>query len=109
MRDQLVQRRVRERVVLHLDDGSPAGHAETDRTAEKAGLGERRVDAAIRPEAVSQPGRRAEHAPGAPDVLAEDHHVVVARELGVQRVVDRLDERELSHCGSSPAGRRTRA
>ena len=66
------------------------------------GLGERRVDAAVGAEAVEQPGGRAEDAAGAPDVLADHHHVRVALELGVQRVVDRLDERQLSHVRMFP-------
>ena len=36
-------------------------------------------------EAVAQPGRRAEDAAGAADVLAHHHHVVVALELDVER------------------------
>ena len=109
--DQLVEARIREGVVLHLADRLPAGHAEPDRAAEDPGLGERRVDAAVLAEAVAQPGRRAEDAAGAADVLAHDHHRVVARELDVERVVDRLDEEELSHPsprGGSAAGGRTR-
>src|SRR5206468_2908318 len=61
----------------------------------------------------------AEHAAGAPDVLAHHHHVRVAFELDVEPVVDRFDKGELSHRGSFaarrgragtiPAGQRTRA
>ena len=97
VRDQLVEARVREGVVLHLADRPPARHAEPDRAAEDARLRERRVDAALGAEAVEQPGGRAEDAAGAADVLAHDHHVRVAPELDVERVVDRLDERQLSH------------
>ena len=82
--DQLVEAGIRERVVLHLADRPPAGHAEPDRAAEDPGLGERRVDAAVLAEAVAQPGRRAEDAARAADVLAHDHHRVVARELDVE-------------------------
>ena len=95
MVDQLVEARVRECVVLHLDDRAPAGHAETDGGAEDPGLGERRVDAAVRAKPVAQPGRRPEDAPEAPDVLSENHHRLVSRELDVKGVVDRLDEEEL--------------
>ena len=98
MRDELVEARIGERVVLHLDDGAPAGHAEADRGAEDPGLRQRRVDAAIGAEAVVQTCGRAEHAAEAPDVLAEDDHRLVAGELDVQRVVDRLDEEELACC-----------
>ena len=48
------------------------------------------------PEPVAQARRRPEDAAEAPDVLADHHHRVVARELDVQRVVDRLDEEELA-------------
>ena len=109
MRDQLVEARIGERVVLHLDDRPPTRHAQADRRAEHARLGERRVDAPVGAEAVAQPGGGAEDAAGTADVLTEHHHVVVTCELGVQRVVDRLDERQLSHGACSPAGRRRRA
>src|SRR5205823_14415828 len=62
MGDQLVEAGIRERVVLHLADRPPAGHAEPDRAAEDPGLRERRVDAAVLAEALAQPGRRAEDA-----------------------------------------------
>ena len=82
--DQLVEAGIRERVVLHLADRPPAGHAEPDRAAEDPGLGERRVDAAVLAEALAQPGRRAEDAARAADVLAHHHHGVVAGELDVE-------------------------
>ena len=84
MRDQLVEARVAEGVVLHLAHRPQAGHAEPDRGAEDPGLRERRVDAAVGAEAVAQAGRRAEDAAGAPDVLAHDQHVVVALQLDVE-------------------------
>ena len=101
VRDQLVEARVRERVVLHLAHGPPPRHAEADRRAEQAGLGERCVEAAVRAEPVAQAGGRAEDAAGAPDVLAQHHHVLVARQLAVERVVDRLDQGQLSHLRES--------
>ena len=81
VRDQLVQRRVRERVVLHLDrraasppcTGQPRAPRSPPRRAACRRSGPRRSD----PEA----GGRAEHAAGAADVLAEHHDVLVAREL----------------------------
>ena len=90
--DELVEAGIREGVVLHLADRPPAGHAEPDGAAEDPGLGERRVDAAVLAEAVAQPGRGAEDAAGATDVLAHHHHALVAGELDVKRVVDGLDE-----------------
>ena len=106
--DQLVEAGIRERVVLHLADGPEARHAEPDRRAEDPGLGERRVDAAVGAEAVAQARSRAEDAAGAADVLAQHQHVRVALHLDVQGVVDRLDEQQLTHRGSS-AARRDRA
>ena len=102
VRDELVEAGIRERVVLHLDHRAPAGHAEADSGSEYPGLGERRVDTAVRPEAVAQPGGRAEHSAEAPDVLAEHEHRLVPGKLDVQRVVDRLDEEEVARghrCG----------
>ena len=84
VRDQLVEARVREGVVLHLAHRPPAGHAEADRGAEDPGLCERRVDAAVRAEAVAQPGGGAEDAARAADVLAHHHHVGIALELDVE-------------------------
>ena len=109
VRDQLVERRIREGVVLHLAHRSPAGHAEPDRGAHDPGLRERRVEAAIRPEPIAQTRCRTEDAAGATDVLAQDHHVRVTPELDVEAVVDRFEERELSHRAASGAPRRTRA
>src|SRR5439155_5060084 len=116
---ELVETGIRERVVLHLADRTPAGHAKTDRGADDPRLREWRVEAAIRAEAVSQPRRRAKNASGSPDVLAHHHDGWIAFELDVQAVVDRLHDGELSHRGFSaalrdrtrttPADRRTRA
>jgi hypothetical protein len=52
VRDELVEARVRERVVLHLAHGAPPGHAEADGSAEDPGFCERRVDAAVDAEAL---------------------------------------------------------
>src|SRR5439155_19015325 len=118
VRDQLVEAGVGERVVLHFADGTPAGHAQADRAAENPGLGKGRVEAAVGPEAVAQTRRRPEDAAGAADVLADHHHRRVAFELDVERVVDRLDDAQLSQASSgarrdrsrtTPADRRTRA
>jgi len=87
MRDQLVESGVAERVVLHLADRPPARHAEPDRRPHDPRLGERRVDAAVDPEAVVEPGRDPEDAAGAPHVLAHHERAGVALELDVQRVV----------------------
>ena len=63
------------------------------------------LDATIGTEAVAQTRGRAKDAAGAADVLAHDHHVLVALHLDPQRVVDRLDEVEVTHRGSSAARR----
>ena len=105
VRDQLVEARIRERVVLHLDHRAPARHAQSDRGAEHARLGERSIDAAVGAEPVEQPGRGAEDAAGTADILAEHEHVVVTRELRMERVVHSLDERQVSHGEGSAEGR----
>ena len=94
VRDQLVEARVAERVVLHLADGPPAGHAEPDRGAEDPGLGERRVDAAVR----RRSGRAARPSRGRRRRRGRRPRpgpctFVVALQLDVEAVVDRLDER----------------
>ena len=58
--DQLVEAGIRERVVLHLADGAPSGHAQPDRRAEDPRLRQRRVDAAVGTEPVEEPRGRAE-------------------------------------------------
>ena len=78
-------------------------HSPTAR-AEHPRLRERSVDATVGAEPVAQPRRRAEDAAGPADVLAEHEHVVVARELRVERVVDGFDERQLSHGEGSRGG-----
>ncbi len=93
--DQLVEAGVAERVVLHLTDRAPAGHAQPDCRAEEPGLGERGIDAALRPEAVEQPGGRAEDPARATNVLPQEEHVRVAVELDMKRVVDRLHQGQL--------------
>ena len=65
MVDQLVEARVREGVVLHLADRAPARQAEADGAAEDPRLGEWHVDAAIRPEPVTQADRGAKDTAGA--------------------------------------------
>ncbi len=106
MVDELVERGIAERVVLHLADRPPAGHAQPDRGAEDARLGERRVDAAVGAEPFLEACRGPEHAAQPPDVLAHDHDRAIALHLDVERVVHGLDE-EAAHGirGSSAAPR----
>ena len=53
--DDLLERRVGERVELHLDDRAHPVHRHADRHADDAGLGERGVEAA----ALAEPGGEA--------------------------------------------------
>ena len=99
--DELVEAGVAEGLVLHLADRPPPGHGEADRGAEDPGLGERRVDAAVGPEAVEEPGGRPEDPAGPADVLAHDHDALVALHLDVESVVHRLDQRPTRHRRSS--------
>ena len=119
--DELVERRVAERVVLHLADRPPAGHAQADGGAEDPGLGERRVDAAIGAEALLQPCGRAEDAAELADVLAHDHAPTrrAPSRRGARRSRPRRGSARSRRRGSSgarrgrapatAAGRRTRA
>jgi hypothetical protein len=101
VRDQLVEAGVGERVVLHLAHRPEAGHAEADGGAEDPRLGERRVDAAVGAEPVAQTRGRPEDPAGPTDVLAHDEHRRIPLELDVEGLVDRLDDRELSHGASN--------
>jgi hypothetical protein len=95
--DQLVERRVAERVVLHLHHGAPAGHAEADRGSEDSRLGERGVDAALGTEPVLKARGGTKDPAELADVLSHHEDGRVALHLDVQRVVHRLDEQELAH------------
>ncbi len=59
--------------------GFKPGHRRAHGGAEDRLLGDRRVAHAQRPELLVKPDRRLEHAAGLGDVLAEEHHVGVAR------------------------------
>ena len=78
--DDLVERRVDEAVELDLDDRAEAAVGEADGGAHDAGLGERRVDDALRAELVLQSVGDAEHAAELADVLAHEHDLVVVGE-----------------------------
>src|SRR6185436_3444970 len=86
----------REGVVLHLAHGTPTRHAQSDGGAEDAGFGERRVETAIRSEAVAESRGRSEDSACTSDVLSHHHHRRVTLELDVEAVVDRLDDGTLS-------------
>ena len=95
--DELVERRVAERVVLHLAHRPPPGHAQPHRSAEDACLGERRVDAAVASEPLLEACRGAKDPTQPADVLAHDHDSRVALHLDMEGVVDRLDQEALRH------------
>jgi hypothetical protein len=60
-----------------LDDRMHAGHRRTGGDADEAGLGNRRVDDALRAELVGHADRGAEHAAELGDVFADDEDVRV--------------------------------
>ena len=73
---------------------------------------ERRVDHALRPEALLQPDGGAEHAAVDADVLAEHDDVRVLLHGARERQVDGFDQRHLrhrTHPSARRAGRRRRA
>src|SRR6266850_417175 len=96
VRDQLIETGVGERVVLHLADGTPTGHAEPDCGAEDARFRERSVEATVGPEPVTQSRSGTKDAACTADVLAHHHHGRVTLQLDMEAVVDRLDDRTLS-------------
>ena len=95
--DQLIERRVREGVVLHLADRAKPGHAQPDGGAHDPSLRQRSVHAALGAEALAQAGGGAEHASRPADVLAHDEHGLVTLHLDVERVVHRLHDGQLRH------------
>ena len=99
VRDHLLERRIAERVELHLDDGAHAVHRHADRGADDARLGERRVPDAVLAELRLQAVGDAEHAAERADVLAVDDDAVVVGHRVAQRGVQRAGHRELRRGG----------
>ncbi len=98
---------------LHLGDGQKATERGADRDADDARFRDRRVDDPIRAEFLDEPIRHPEHPAAHADVLAQEDQALVATELALQRVVDRLDvrldhERPQSMIGGTSLGRRSR-
>ena len=79
-RHDLLERRVGERVELHLDHAPPPGEAQPHRGAGDAGLADRRVEDAVVAELGLQPVGDAEDAARAAHVLAEHQQPRVLRE-----------------------------
>ena len=95
--DDLIERRVHEAIELDLDDGAEPAEREPDGGPHDAGLGQRRVDDALRTELVEEPVRDAEHAAELADVLAHHEHAVVVGHRAPQTLVDGLRHGELRH------------
>jgi hypothetical protein len=68
-----------------------------ERSTGERQLGDRRVEDAIRAVLVVEPGRGREDAPCDRDVLAEQDHALVGRELLVERVADGGAEGDRAH------------
>ena len=102
--DDLVEGGVHEVGELHLGDGAQPVDGGPGRGARDHCLGERRVEdalvAVLGPQAVG----RAEDAALAADVLAEDHHPLVALHLLVHGEADRLEDVELGHGSAALLG-----
>ena len=96
VRDDLLERRVGERVELHLDDRPEPGHGHADREADDAGLGQRGVEAAVLAEVAGEPVGDPEDAAELADVLAEHDDVVVVGHGVAQRGVERLGHRTVA-------------
>ena len=77
----------------------PCAASPTD-TPGDSRFGERRVEDAIRAEAVEQPVGRAEHAAVGTDILADDEHRGVVGHRSGERQVDGLNECDLGHRAS---------
>ena len=72
----------RQKIREHdLCDGTQPGHRRTHGGADDRLFGDRRVAHALRPEPLQQTDGRLEHAAGGGDVLAEEHHAIVACHL----------------------------
>ena len=99
VRDHLLERRIAERVELHLDHRSHAVHRHADGGADDARLGERGVPDAVLAELRLQAVGDAEDAAERADVLAVDDDAVVGRHGVAQGGVERAGHRELRRGG----------
>jgi hypothetical protein len=95
--DDLVEREQREVDRHQLDDRTQAGHRRTDADADDRVLGDRRVADALLAELLEQAVGDLEGAAEHADVLAHQHHALVARQLLAQRGVQRLAVAQLGH------------
>ena len=102
--DDLVERGVDEAVELDLHDGPVAAEGEADRGAHDAGLGERRVDHALRAELVEQSVGDAEDTAELADVLPHDENLGVIGHRTAQALVDGLRHRQRASSRFTPGG-----
>ena len=100
--DELVHRAEREIGEAHLDDRPRAHHGGADRGAHDAGLRDRRVGDALRPELLDEALVLAEHAAAA-EVLADRPDRRVAPHLLGERQPRRLERRSASPSEGLPA------
>src|ERR1700677_4171239 len=85
----LLERRVSERVELHLDHGDQAVHGHADRGADDPGLGQRGIKDPFLAEPRGQAVGHPEHSAEGPDILAEDEYPRVVLEGGAEGRVQR--------------------
>jgi hypothetical protein len=97
LRPDLVEGLSRDTEELDLRHGHHAREREPERSADDAGLGERRVHDAVGAELLDEPAGRAEHAAQLADVETQHHHARVGLHLLGERAVDGLDDVELWH------------
>lgn len=86
----LLERRVGERVELHLDYRPPAVHGHPDRHPDDARLRQRGVETVTLTECGGEPVGHPEHPAQRSDVLPENDDALVGGHRVAQRGVDRL-------------------
>ena len=90
--DDLIEGRIDEVAELDLRHRPQPVHRHSDRGADDARLGQRRVDDAVGAELLDESQRGAEDAAELAHVLAQHHHPRVAAHLDPERVIDGLDD-----------------
>jgi hypothetical protein len=100
--DEPVERDADEVDEHHLDDRAVATHRGADGCAEEAGLGDRRIQHALRSELLQEALGDLERPSAAGDVLAETEHLRVCRHLIRERTLDRFADAQLLHRAKAP-------
>ncbi len=103
LRHDLIEGRVDEAVELDLDHRAVAAEREPDRCTDDAGLRQRGVDHTRGAELVQEPIGDAEHPTELPDVLAEEHDLVVVAHRLAESCAEGLSERKFGHAQTSPS------